>query len=266
MNILFLGDIVGKSGRDAVVSHVPRLREEHSLDAVIVNGENSAGGFGITERICDDLLEAGVDAITLGNHAFDQKEALVFIERVPQLIRPYNYPEGTPGRGSQLITLKNGARIFVINIMGTIHMNPQLTCAFQTIDKALNEAPLGEVSDAVIVDIHAEATSEKQALGHYLDGRASLVVGTHTHTPTADTKILKNGTAYQTDAGMCGDYDSVIGMDKQEPIQRFISRIPQSRFEPASGAASLSGVLVQTNERGLAIKAERFFQSPLNSD
>ncbi len=254
MRILFLGDVVGRAGRECVVSRLPGLIREWKLDLVVVNGENAAGGFGLTEAIYDELLSAGADAITLGNHAFDQREALVFIERAPALVRPMNFPKGTPGRGAALVEAKNGARVLVMNVMGRIFMDP-LDDPFAALDNALEGAVLGEMVDAVVVDVHAETTSEKQAIGYHCDGRASLVVGTHTHVPTADHRILANGTAYMTDAGMCGCYDSVIGMDKEEPLRRFTRKIGAGRFQPAEGPGTLSGVAVETCDRtGLAQK------------
>ena len=251
MRLLFIGDVVGRAGRHAVVQRLPELRERWRLDFVVVNGENAAGGFGITEAICEDFLSAGADCITLGNHAFDQREALVFIERQPRLIRPANYPAGTPGRGANLIEARNGARVLVTNIMGRVFMDP-LDDPFATVDRELEACPLGMACDAIVIDIHAETTSEKYAMGHFADGRASLVVGTHTHAPTADAQILPGGTAYQSDAGMTGDYNSVIGMNKAEPLQRFTRRIPTGRFEPADGPATLCGVAVEIGGDGLA--------------
>ena len=206
MRLLFLGDVVGRSGRQAVLSQLPKLRTRYKLDFVIVNGENSAGGFGITELIFLELLDAGADVVTLGNHAFDQKEALVFIERQPRLIRPINYPPGTPGRGSGIFKAANGADVLVINAMGLIFM-PELADPFRAIDAEINACGLKQGADAIFIDFHAEATSEKQALGHFVDGRATCVVGTHTHAPTADERVLPGGTAYMSDAGMCGDYE-----------------------------------------------------------
>ncbi len=255
MRILFLGDVVGRPGRQAVSEHLPRLREQWALDCVVINGENAAGGFGITEAICDELLAAGADVVTLGNHSFDQREALVFIERQPRLLRPANYPAGTPGRGATMVEARNGGRVLVINVMGRIYMDP-LDDPFGAVEREIAACPLGGVCDAVIVDMHAEATSEKQAMGHWLDGRASLVVGTHTHVPTADDRILPNGTAYMSDAGMCGDYDSVLGMQKDEPIRRFLEKTPGSRMEAATGEGTLSGIAVETDDRtGLAIRS-----------
>jgi len=252
VRLLFLGDIVGRAGRDIVLDRLPGLIERLSADFVVVNGENSAGGFGITEAIHDELRDAGADVVTTGNHVWDQREALVFIERTPTLLRPVNFPAGTPGNGAGLFEARNGARVLVINAMGLIFMNP-LGDPFAALEREIEACPLGGGADAIIVDFHAEATSEKQAMGHFLDGRASLVVGTHTHVPTADHMILAEGTGYMTDVGMCGDYDSVIGMDKEEPLKRFLSKIPSGRFEPALGEPSLSGVLLETDDAtGLA--------------
>jgi metallophosphoesterase (TIGR00282 family) len=254
MRILFVGDIVGRSGRAIVLERVPRLIRDWRLDFVAINGENAAGGFGITEAIYQEFVDAGVDAVTLGNHAWDQKEALVFIERAPRLVRPINYPSGTPGRGAALVESRNGARVLVVNAMGRIFMDP-LDDPFVAVERELMARPLNSAANAVIVDFHGEATSEKQALGHFCDGRASLVVGTHTHVPTADHQILPGGTAYMSDVGMTGDYDSVIGMAKDEPLNRFLHRIPTSRFEPATGAATLCAVAVETDDAtGLALR------------
>jgi 2',3'-cyclic-nucleotide 2'-phosphodiesterase len=252
VRILFIGDVVGRSGRMIVYERLPKLVRDWSLDLVVVNGENSAGGFGINETIYHELIEAGADAVTLGNHAWDQKEALVFIERAPRLIRPINYPKGTPGRGAALLESKSGARALVINAMGRIYMEP-LDDPFAAIERELMACPLKAGADAIIVDFHAEATSEKQSMGHFLDGKASLVVGTHTHVPTADHQILSGGTAFISDVGMTGDYDSVIGMVKDEPMGRFLRRISTSKFEAASVPATLCGLAVETDDAsGLA--------------
>ena len=255
MRLLFMGDIVGRSGRDALVAELPSLRRELGLDFVVVNGENAAGGFGITAAICDDVFDAGADVITLGNHSWDQREALVHIEREPRLVRPVNYPAGTPGRGAALVEAQSGARVLVVNALGRVFMEA-LDCPFEAIDREISACPLGEAADAIIIDMHAEATSEKMAMGHHCDGRVSLVVGTHSHVPTADAQILPGGTAYQTDAGMCGDYNSVIGMDKDEPLNRFVTRIPSGRFQPALGPATLCGVFIETDAAGLAKRVE----------
>jgi metallophosphoesterase (TIGR00282 family) len=254
MRMLFIGDVVGRSGRKIVGERLPGLIADWKLDLVVVNGENAAGGFGITEAIHQEFLDAGADAVTLGNHSWDQREALVFIERAPQLIRPINYPPGTPGRGAAMITAKNGAHVLVINVMGRIFMDP-LDDPFAAIERELQACALGRDADAIIIDMHCEATSEKQSMGHHADGRASLVVGTHTHVPTADYQILAGGTAFITDVGMTGDFDSVIGMAKEEPVSRFLRRIPSSRFEPASGPATLCAVAVETDgATGLATR------------
>jgi hypothetical protein len=243
---------VGRSGRAIVLDRLPALVRDWRLDFVALNGENAAGGFGITEAIYQEFLDAGADVITLGNHAWDQKEALVFIARAPRLIRPINYPAGTPGRGATLIESRSGARVLVINVMGRIFMDP-LDDPFAALDRELMAQPLGAVSDAIIVDIHCEATSEKQGVGHFCDGRASLVVGTHTHAPTADHQVLPGGTAFISDVGMTGDYDSIIGMAKGEPLNRFLHRIPSGRFEPALGPATLCAIAVETDDAtGLA--------------
>jgi metallophosphoesterase (TIGR00282 family) len=254
MRILFIGDVVGRSGRNILHDRMPKLIAEWKLDLVIVNGENAAGGFGITESIYNDFIDAGADAITLGNHAWDQREALVFIERAPRLIRPINYPPGTPGRGSAMIDAKNGARVLVINAMGRIFMEP-LDDPFTAVERELTACPLKEGADAIVVDMHCEATSEKQSMGYLCDGRASLVIGTHTHAPTADHRILPGGTAFMSDVGMTGDYQSVIGMDKDEPLHRFLRRISTSKFETANGPGTLSALAVETDDAsGLAIR------------
>jgi len=250
MRLLFVGDVVGRSGRAAVIQQVPLLRARWKLDFVIVNGENAAGGFGLTETILEEFLAAGVDAVTLGNHAFDQREALVFIERQPRLVRPANYPPGTPGRGAAVVENAKGARLLIVNLLGRIFMDA-LDDPFAALDRELAGHPLGNGCHGVIVDVHAEATSEKWALGHFADGRASAVIGTHTHVPSADHRILAGGTGFVTDAGMTGDYDSVIGMEKDEPLRRFTRRIPSGRFEPALGPATLCGVAVETGPGGL---------------
>ena len=254
MRILFIGDVVGRSGRAIVNQRLPGLISDWKLDLVVLNGENSAGGFGITENIFREFIDNGVDVVTLGNHAWDQREALVFIERSPQLVRPLNYPKGTPGRGAAMIDAKNGARVLVINAMGRIFLDP-LDDPFTAIERELEMCALKRDADAILVDFHAEVTSEKQAMGHFLDGRVSVVVGTHTHVPTADHQILTGGTAYQTDSGMTGDYDSVIGMVKEEPLSRFLRRIPSAKFEAATGPATLCGLAVETDDAsGLAMR------------
>ncbi len=254
MRLLFLGDVVGRPGRKAVLDRLPILQDRWALDAIVINGENSAGGFGITETICAELIEAGADAVTLGNHSWDQREALVFIARQPRLIRPCNYPAGTPGRGATLIDLRDGRRLLVVNVLGRLFMEA-LDDPFVGVDREIAQCPLGQVADAILVDIHAEATSEKQALAYHLDGRVSVAVGTHTHVPTADARILPAGTAYLSDAGMCGDYESVLGLQREEPIRRFIEKVPGSRAEVATGEGTLSGLAVETDDAtGLAVR------------
>ncbi len=250
---MFLGDVVGRSGRDAVYAELPALREKLKPDLVVVNGENAAHGFGITEEIYLKLREAGADVVTLGNHAFDQREALVFIAREERLIRPLNWPQGCPGAGTTLVETAKGQRVLVINAMGRVMIDPQLDDPFPAVNREIEACKLGRDCDAILLDMHAEVTSEKMAMGHFVDGRVSLVVGTHTHTPTADHHILNGGTAYMTDAGMCGDFDSVIGMDKTEPLQRFLRKLPVERMKPAEGAATICGVIVDTDDQtGLA--------------
>ena len=252
MNILFLGDIVGKPGRDALYAQLPRLRQSLKLDLVIANGENAAGGFGLTRAVAEEFYGVGVDIITTGNHWADQKEIFALIEADDRILRPLNYPAGTPGRGANLYQTPAGS-ILVMNVMGRVFMDA-LDDPFAAVDRELNAAPLGEIADVVVVDVHAEASSEKMAMGHFCDGRASLVVGTHTHVPTGDAQILPGGTAYQTDAGGCCDYDSVIGMDKAEPLQRFTRKMSTTRYSPALGPATLCGVFVATGARGFATR------------
>jgi hypothetical protein len=250
--VLYCGDVVGKAGRRAIVTHVPRLRRSLSLDFVIVNGENAAHGFGITEDICREFYDAGVDVITTGNHVWDRREILGYINSDPRLLRPLNYPDGTPGRGAHVYANGDGQRVMVLQVMGRLFMDP-LDDPFTAAERALDNHRLGASVDCIVADIHAEATSEKMAMAHFLDGRVSLVAGTHSHVPTADAHILDGGTAYITDIGMCGDYDSVIGMTKGPAIARFVSKLPGARLEPAESEATLCAVFVQTNENnGLA--------------
>lgn len=254
MRLMFLGDVVGRSGREAVARDLPLLKQRYRPDLVVLNGENAAHGFGITEEIFLGFLAAGADVVTLGNHAFDQREALVFIERYPNLLRPVNWPKGCPGRGAALIETARGQRVLVMQAMGRVMVEPMLDDPFPAVARELDACPLGQACDAVLIDFHAETSSEKMAFGHFCDGRVSLVTGTHTHVPTADHQILPGGTAYLTDAGMCGDYNSVIGMDKAEPLQRFLNKLPVERMRPADGAATLCGVAVETDDStGLAV-------------
>lgn len=248
MRLLFLGDMVGRSGRDAVYDQLPDLIKSQKADFVIVNGENAAGGFGITEKIFNETIEAGADVVTTGNHVWDQREAMGVADREDRFLRPANFPAGTPGRGGFVYEAQNGARVMVMNIMGRVFIHPELDDPFACVERQLENVELGSDVDVIFIDFHAEATSEKMCFAHFVDGRVSAVVGTHTHTPTADHQILNGGTAYISDAGMCGDYDSSLGMDKEEPMNRFISKIPRGRFEPAMGEATLCGVGIEIDE------------------
>ena len=256
MRILFLGDIVGRAGRDAVIAQLPGLRARLRLDLVIVNAENASHGFGLAPDMAQALFAAGADVLTLGNHAWDRKELIGYIETQPRLIRPLNFPPGTPGHGSVLVDLPDGRTALVLQVMGRLFMEPS-DDPFRATAELLGKYRLGTTVDAIVADFHGEATSEKMGYGHSFDGRVSLVVGTHTHVPTADTQILPGGTAYQSDAGMCGDYDSVIGMDKGVAAARFWRRVPGERLAPADGAATLAGIYVETDAKtGLATRAE----------
>ncbi len=254
MRILFLGDVVGRSGRDAVTAALPGLRRDLALDLVVVNAENASHGFGLAPDMARALFAAGADAITLGNHAWDRKEIIPYMEEEPRIVRPLNYPPGTPGRGAAVIDLRGGRRALVVQAMGRLFME-LLDDPFRAVQAELAKHTLGAQGSvqAAIVDIHAEATSEKQAMGHSFDGRASLVIGTHTHVPTADARILPGGTAFHSDAGMCGDYDSVIGMQKGGASIRFWRKVPAERLAPAEGEATVCGLFVETDDAtGLA--------------
>jgi metallophosphoesterase (TIGR00282 family) len=255
MRILFIGDIVGRAGREVIAAELPSLKDKLSLDFIIANGENAAGGFGLTRTIANELFAIGVDVITTGNHWADQKEILGFIDDEDRILRPINYPPGTPGKGAGLFETRSGHRVLVVNPMGRVFMD-SLDDPFRAVEAQLEACPLGEGADAIIVDMHAEATSEKMAMGQFCDGRASLVVGTHSHIPTADAQIFPNGTAYQTDAGACADYDSVIGMEKFEPVQRFLKKMSSSRYSPANGPGTMCAVFVETGANGLATRIE----------
>ena len=254
MRILFIGDIVGRSGRTVLLERLPRLVRDWRLDFVAVNGENAAGGFGLTRAIAEEFFAIGIDVITTGNHWADQKEILTYIEGEDRVLRPANYPKGTPGRGANLYQTPQGS-VLVINVMGRVFMDA-LDDPFAAVERELSACGLGVGADAIVVDIHAEATSEKMAMGHFCDGRASLVVGSHSHVPTADAQILPGGTAFQADAGACADYDSVIGMEKTEPVQRFVRKISMQRYTPATGPATLCAVFVQTGSNGLSSRIE----------
>ncbi len=252
MKILFIGDIMGRAGRDALQAHLPALKQKYTPDVVIVNGENAAHGVGITEKICKEFYDIGVDCITTGNHVWDQREILSYINRDKRLLRPINFPEGTPGNGLITLEIKNGQRITVINAMGRLFMET-LDDPFAVLKKALEKITLGKDTDAIFLDFHAEATSEKMAIAHYLGGQVTAVVGTHTHVPTADAHIMKSGTAFMADAGMTGDYDSIIGVQTELSLHRFVKKTPGERFIPAKGPATLCGVLIESNDdTGLA--------------
>ena len=252
MKIIYFGDIVGRSGRTAVLASLDEIRRRYAPDLMIANGENAAHGFGITEKICNEFFEAGIDVITTGNHVWDQREITSYIADEPRLLRPNNYPKLTPGMGIGVFTTASGRRALVVQVMGRLFMEA-LDDPFASVDEALRNHRLGSSVDAIVVDIHAEATSEKMAMGVFLDGRVSMVVGSHSHVPTADARVLPGGTAYQTDAGMCGDYNSVIGMKKDVALARFIRKMPTDRLEPAEDEATVCAVLVETNDAtGLA--------------
>lgn len=258
MRIGFFGDVVGRSGRRAVQRWLPDLRTQLGLDFVIVNGENASGGFGLAESSGKELFEAGADVITLGNHAWDQADAPTYFDREHRILRPVNHPPAAnpPGRGAYLYEAPHGKRVLVMNVLGRLYMDA-LDDPFGAVERELSDCPLGEGADAIVVDMHCETTSEKNAMGHFCDGRASLVVGTHTHIPTADAQILEHGTAYQTDAGMCGDYDSVIGMKKHTSVARFTSRMRTERMTAAEGEGTACGVFVETDDAtGLALRCE----------
>jgi len=256
MRLLFLGDVVGRSGREAVIAHLPRLREALAPDLIVVNGENAAGGYGITMKIAAELFEAGVHCLTTGNHVWDQRELIGAIDREPRVLRPLNYPPGTPGQGA-VLTVAGGRPVLVVCLMARLFMEA-LDDPFAAIDRLLAAHRLGpDGVGAILVDFHGEATSEKMAMGHHLDGRVSAVIGTHSHVPTADAFILNGGTAYQTDAGMCGDYDSVIGMKKEVSVRRFVFRMPTERMTPAEGEATVCGTFIETDDdTGLARRIE----------
>ena len=258
MRILFLGDVMGRAGRQAVTTRLPGLRDAWRLDFVVVNGENATGGMGLSPDHARALFEAGADCVTLGDHAFDQRAMREFAAQEPRIIRPLNFAKsGAPGQGARVYDLPGGAKVLVAQVLGQVFMKQPYSDPFSAIEPVLRNHPRGGQVQAVVVDMHCEATSEKMAMGHWCAGRASLVVGTHTHIPTADAQILSGGTAYQSDAGMCGDYDSVIGMHKDEPMRRFITGMAQARFEPAMGEATLSGILVEIDARsGQATRVE----------
>ena len=254
MKILICGDVVGKAGREVILNNIPELRKNQNIDFVIVNGENSASGFGITGKICQIFYDNGVDVITSGNHVWDQKEIVSYIEKDKRLLRPSNYPNTTPGRSYGIYKSSSGLNIAVINVMCRLFMEP-LDDPFNSLEKILEEIKHNFNKIIIIVDVHGEATSEKMALGHFLDGKVTAVVGTHTHVPTADLQILEYGTFFQTDLGMCGDYDSVVGMNKNISITKFRNKHIKIRHSPAEGKASLCGVLLDVDTTKSKVKS-----------
>ena len=255
MRLLILGDLVGRSGRDAVIAALPGLRAQCRADFVAVNAENASHGFGLAPEMAEALFAAGADAITLGNHAWDRREIIPYIAREPRLLRPLNFPPGTPGAGAAVITLPDHRKILIAQAMGRLFMDP-LDDPFRVVEELLSRHKLGLNVQAALIDFHAEASSEKMAFAHAFDGRVSAVVGTHTHIPTADHQILPGGTAYATDLGMCGDYDSVIGMTKAPSVTRFIRKMPGERLAPAEGPATICGAFIETDDKGLATRIE----------
>ncbi len=258
MRILFLGDIVGNSGCNALKKNLPGIINKKEIDFVIANGENAADqGVGITEKICNDMFNSGVDVVTTGNHVWDQKETLTYIDKENRLLRPENLIKPSPGKGFEIFNSKNNFKVGVLNLMGNVFMK-KCDDVFAEAENFIKKNTLKENYDFLIVDFHGEITSEKMAIGHLFDGKATLVVGTHTHVPTNDARILINGTGYQTDAGMCGDYNSVIGMNKLNSLNKFFKKEAKKHF-PATGEASLCGVIVEANiKSGLANKIENF--------
>ncbi|MDA9676778.1 TIGR00282 family metallophosphoesterase [bacterium] len=257
MNILILGDIMGSSGRDAIIKKLPEIIIKKKIDFVIVNGENAAdSGVGITKKNSEDFFKAGVDVITTGNHVWDQKETMEFINFEKRLLRPENLTKGSPGKGSGIFNSKNNKKIAVINLMGNVFMK-KCEDVFKEAQKFIQTTKLKRDADFIIVDLHGETTSEKMAMGHLFDGNATVVVGTHTHIPTSDYRIMQKGTAYQTDIGMCGDYDSVIGMNKENSLKKFLKDPSCVKHYPATGEATISGLVINADEKtGLAKKVQ----------
>ena len=255
MNILFIGDIVGKSGRRALIQNIESLKTQYLPDITIANCENAAAGFGVTPKIAQGFFELGCDVLTSGNHIWDRKEIFDYIGSEPRLIRPQNFPEGTPGSGYYIHQTANGKKVAVVNVMGQVFMATNLACPFRVMDQLLEQ--LADQADVIFVDFHAEASSEKQAFAHYLDGKVAAIVGTHTHVPTADERIFPKGTAYISDVGMTGVYNSVIGMNPQPSLNRFLTKLPQ-RLEVAEGSAELCGVIIEIDEEtGLSLNISR---------
>ena len=263
MNILFLGDVMGKSGRQVLKNELPQLKRDLQIDTVIVNGENAAGGFGITPKICEEFYELGVNVITTGNHVWDQKEIIPYISKDNYILRPHNFPQSVPGKGFVIYKDAMDRKVLVINVMARLFMDP-LNDPIETIYNILDNYKIGENVSAIIIDVHGEASSEKMAIGHTFDGIVSFIIGTHTHIPTLDAQILEKGTAFQSDAGMCGDYDSVIGGEKEGWVARFKHKMPTGRINVSSGEATLCGVFVCINDTdGMAVHIEPIIKGPL---
>ena len=257
MNILLLGDIVGPSGMKAIIERLPDIIKKKKIDFVILNGENAADqGVGITKKNVEQLLKAGADVITSGNHIWDEKETMEFIDSEKRLLRPQNLTKGSPGNGFGIFNSKNNKKVAVVNLMGNIFMK-KCEDVFQEAKKFIETVKLKKDADFIVVDMHGEITSEKMAMGYLFDGKATMVVGTHTHVPTSDHRIMEKGTAYQTDVGMCGDYNSVIGMNKDNSLKKFLKNSEAKKHYPALGEATISGILVTANNKtGLADKVE----------
>ncbi len=250
MRIIYFGDIVGRSGREAVLTHLPEIKQRLRPDFFVINGENAAAGFGITPKICEEFYAHGIDCIVLGNHAWDQKEIIPYIEKEPRLLRPLNYPAGTPGKGYGLYKLVDGRTILVLQAMGRLFMEPvPLEDPFRHTEDVLKMYPLGSSVNAILLDMHAETTAEKEAFAYYFDGRVSGVFGTHTHVPTADHRILPKGTGFQSDIGMCGNYDSIIGMTKDISISRFLRHVPTERLVPTEGIGTACAIFLETDDK-----------------
>ncbi len=258
MRLLFLGDVVGKAGRDVVANHLYRLKKELSIDFCVVNGENAANGFGVNEKIIDSFISQGANVVTCGDHTFDQKETKFFINNRYEMLRPLNMPTQLPGRGFNLYSVQDNKKILVVHLMCQLFMRFQVNCPFEAITNLLSKYQLGKDVNYIFVDLHGEATSEKMAMGQYLDGKVSAVFGSHTHIPTSDVQILPKGTAYQTDAGMCGDYDSVIGFRKDISVPNFLNKIRgENKMQPAEGDGTLCGTFVELDEKsGLALRSD----------
>ncbi len=257
MKIVYCGDIVGRSGRDVLLKNITTLKNSYSPDALIVNVENAAHGFGVTPGICREFFAQGVDAVTTGNHVYDQREIIPFLDDCKKIIRPLNFPEGNVGQGSCEIELANGKKLLVAQVMGRAFMDA-VDCPVQALEKLLKKYILGGNISAILVDIHAEATAEKLAFAHLFDGKVSIIAGTHTHVPTADARIFNKGTAYITDVGMCGDYNSVLGFEPDASIRRLCKKFPTERLIPAKGNGTLYGIFVETDDKtGLAQKIEQ---------